>query len=192
LGISENTLIVFTSDNGGLGRVTDNAPLRSGKGFPYEGGIRIPLVVRFTGKIPAGAVNDMPVVSHDWFPTISELSGAPIAAGATVDGISLKGVLFDNAALNRSTLYWHFPHYRNKEEVPYSIIRKDNWKLIKRYQGTPYELFNLAEDPAETRNLADSFEEQVKLLDRELNAWLQEVGAALPKANPDYRKPGGA
>jgi len=191
LGISENTLIVFTSDNGGLLRVTDNAPLRSGKGFPYEGGIRIPLVVRFTGKIPAGVVNDMPVISHDWFPTFCELAGAR-TGGSIVDGVSLKGMLFDNATLNRNALYWHFPHYRYKEEVPYSIIRKDNWKLIKRYQGTKYELFDLAEDPAETRNLAASQEEQVKSLDDELTIWLREVGAALPEANPNYREANGA
>ncbi len=188
LGIGEKTLIVFTSDNGGLRQVTDNAPLRSGKGFPYEGGIRIPLVVRLVGKIPAGVVSDVPVISHDWFPTFCELSGARIAERDTIDGVSLKGVLFDNATLNRNTLYWHFPHYRYKEEVPYSIIRKDNWKLIKRYQGVAYELFDLAEDPAEIRNLADRFGEQVKSLDQELTKWLQDVDAALPKTNPDYQK----
>lgn len=188
LGIGEKTLIVFTSDNGGLLRVTDNAPLRSGKGFPYEGGIRVPLVVRFTGKIPAGAVNDMPVISHDWFPTFCEMSGAGLTKESPIDGVSLKSVLLNRTTVNRNTLYWHFPHYRYNEEVPYSIIRKDNWKLIKRYQGTEFELFDLAEDPAETRNLADRFEERVKSLDHELTNWLQNVNASLPKVNPTYRK----
>lgn len=182
LGLGENTLIVFTSDNGGLLRVTDNTPLRSGKGFPYEGGIRVPLVVRFTGRIPVGSVNETPVISQDWFPTFCELSGAAIK-GLTVDGTSLKSVLFDNADLDRHALYWHFPHYRYKEEVPYSVIRKDHWKLIKRYQGQQFELFNLAEDPAETQNLAHRYTEQVHLMDHELMNWLQQVGAALPKEN---------
>ena len=191
LGIGENTLIIFTSDNGGLRRITDNAPLRSGKGFPYEGGIRVPLVVRFTGKVPAGSVNDLPVISHDWFPTICELSGAEVTEGQAVDGVSLTNVLFDHSTLDRRTLYWHFPHYRGKDEVPYSVIRKDNWKLIKRYQGTKFELFDLAEDPAETENVADRFREQVNQLDDELTTWLDNVGAVLPKANPAVGKTDG-
>lgn len=187
LGIGENTLIVFTSDNGGLLRVTDNAPLRSGKGFPYEGGIRVPLIVRQSGVVAAGQTVDVPVISHDWFPTFCELAGAGAGDASKLDGFSLAGLLTDGEQLASRPLYWHFPHYRYQDEVPYSIIRQDNWKLIKRYQGNRYELFNLADDPRETQDVAARFPDRVEQLDGQLAEWLESVDAALPQANPDYR-----
>lgn len=200
LGLASNTLLVFTSDNGGLASVTDNSPLRSGKGFPYEGGIRVPLIVRYPGKIPAGSRSDVPVISHDWFPTFCDIIGispGKIAASpgridissdreTEIDGLSLKSLLYEGAAPERETLYWHFPHYRQKNVVPYSIIRKEDWKLIKRYEGKTFELFNLAADPSETTDLSESQPEKVKELNIDLEGWLQTVGAAMPKpkSNP--------
>lgn len=188
LGIGENTLIVFSSDNGGLLRVTDNAPLRSGKGFPYEGGVRVPLIVRQAGTIGAGETVDVPVISHDWFPTFCELAGAEPGDPSKLDGVSLAALLSGEEPLASRPLYWHFPHYRYQDEVPYSIIRDGDWKLIKRYQGNHYELFNLADDPRETQDVAARFPDRVEQLDGQLTGWLERVDAALPQANPNYRQ----
>lgn len=187
LGLGENTLIVFSSDNGGTLIATDNAPLRSGKGFPYEGGLRVPLIVRHTGQIPAGKTSDIPVISHDWFPTLCAIAGASPGNQAVLDGVNLKDVLLHGKeTLSRDRLHWHYPHYRDNMEVPYSVIRQENWKLIKRYQGVRYELFDLDTDPWETQNLAEAFPERVRQLEASLAQWLGAVGAALPKPNPNY------
>lgn len=186
LGIAENTLIVFSSDNGGLLSVTDNAPLRSGKGFPYEGGIRVPLIVRQTGKLAAGQTIDVPVISHDWFPTLCELAGAELGEASQIDGVSLVGVLKQEVTALPRSLHWHFPHYRYKDEVPYSVIRQDKWKLIKRYEGKRYELFDLEKDPRETIDVASEFPDTVSQLDNQLAAWLAAVDAAIPKPNPTW------
>src|SRR5690606_19656144 len=122
LGIGESTMIIFTSDNGGLLPITDNTPLRSGKGFPYEGGIRVPLIVRYTGQVGAGQTTDVPVISHDWYPTLCELAGADSGDTSKLDGVSLAGFLVDGGELASRPLYWHFPHYRYQDEVPYSIV----------------------------------------------------------------------
>lgn len=186
LDLTSNTLLIFTSDNGGQSRVTDNSPLRSGKGYPYEGGIRIPLIVRYPGKIAAGSRSDVPVISHDWFPTLCETAGVSPGDPVEIDGLSLRPLLYGGDAPAREALHWHFPHYRQKDVVPYSVVRKGDWKLIKQYQGKEFELFNLASDPYETTDLAASQPDKVKELDDDLAQWLKTTGAALPKANPDY------
>lgn len=187
LGIAENTLIVFTSDNGGLLRITDNTPLRSGKGFPYEGGIRVPLIVRYAGTIAPRQLVDEPVISHDMFLTLCTFAGVNPGDTSKLDGVSLAGLLTSGEELASRPLYWHFPHYRYQEEVPYSIIRQGDWKLIKRYEGNTYELFNLTADPRETEDLAARYPDRVKQLDNELTGWLSSLDAALPRVNPDYR-----
>lgn len=189
LGIADRTVLIFTSDNGGLdngGNPTDNAPLRSGKGYPYEGGIRVPFLVRWPGVTPAGSVSDQPVCSIDIFPTIMEATGVDLPADRTIDGLSLVPHLRSagTTPLQRDELIWHFPHYRHAPG-PYSIIRKGDWKLIHFYAGSQ-ELYNLKNDLAEEHNLVDQHPDQVLLLEQRLMTRLREMNAKLPRPNPDY------
>ncbi len=189
LEIDENTLIIFTSDNGGLdrnGSPTENAPLRSGKGYAYEGGIRVPFLVRWPGVIPAGKISDEPVCSIDIFPTVVEAAGAKAPSDRAIDGLSLMPHLKSGgtAKLLRDDLLWHFPHYRHAPG-PYSIIRQGNHKLIK-FWGGPFELYDLKEDLGEARNLAAALPKRVSELDTLLLKRLKETGARLPRENPDY------
>lgn len=186
-GLTNDTLLIFTSDNGGLLPVTDNAPLRSGKGYPYEGGIREPVLIRWPGQVKPGSVSDVPISSVDYFPTICEAVGVPTPKNRVIDGISLMPVLKQTGGLRREALFWHFPHYRGKDVVPYSIIRQGDWKLIKRYEGKTFELFNLKNDLSETTDLAEKMPEKVEELDEQLIRWLKETGAKLPRANPDFQ-----
>ena len=187
LDLAENTIIFFTSDNGGLLGPTNNAPLRSGKGFPYEGGIREPLIVRWPKVIKPGTVSHEPVTSVDYFPTICQAAGVPLPNDRDIDGVSLLGHLKSNGTreLNRHALYWHFPHYRGNV-VPYSIIREGSWKLIKRYEGKPFELFNLKSDISEENDLSEIYPTKTRQLDAKLRRWLRLAGAKLPKPNPNY------
>ncbi len=189
LEIDKNTLIIFTSDNGGLdrnGSPTENAPLRSGKGYAYEGGIRVPFLVRWPGVIPAGRVSDEPVCSIDILPTVVEAAGAKAPSDRAIDGLSLMPHLKSGgtAKLLRDDLLWHFPHYRHAPG-PYSIIRQGNHKLIK-FWGGPFELYDLKEDLGEARNLAATMPKRVSELDTLLLKRLKETGARLPRENPDY------
>ena len=189
LEIDRNTLIIFTSDNGGLdrnGSPTENAPLRSGKGYAYEGGIRVPFLVRWPGVIPAGKVSDEPVCSIDILPTVVEAAGAKAPSDRAIDGLSLMPHLKSGgtAKLLRDDLLWHFPHYRHAPG-PYSIIRQGNHKLIK-FWGGPFELYDLKEDLGEARNLAATMPKRVSELDTLLLKRLKETGARLPRENPDY------
>jgi len=184
-GIADRTVIIFTSDNGGLMGPTDNAPLRAGKGHPYEGGIRVPLIVRWPGVVTAGSVSSEPVTSVDYFPTICEAAGVRPPAGRAIDGESILPVLRQAGTLKREAIFWHFPHYRGSIH-PYSIIRAGDWKLIKRYDGKPFELFNLRDDLSEKTDLAGKMPKKVKELDEKLVAWLKHTGAKVPRPNPDY------
>lgn len=189
LNIDDNTMIIFTSDNGGLDRnggPTENAPLRSGKGYAYEGGIRVPFIVRWPGVVAGDKLSDSPVCSIDLFPTILESAGVNLPKDRAIDGLSLMKHLITGGKnnLNRDTLYWHFPHYRHNPG-PYSIIRKGDWKLIKFWTG-PFELYNLSDDIGEAKNLAKEMPEKVKELDLLLLSRLKADGAKLPKRNPNY------
>lgn len=186
LNLSEKTMIIFTSDNGGLkGHSTDNSPLRSGKGYPYEGGIRVPLIVRWPGEVKAGTVCDIPVTSIDYLPTICDAAGLSLPNDRAIDGESIVSLLKQTGSLKRDAIYWHFPHYRG-DVVPYSIIRKGDWKLIKRYKDKPFELFNLKDDIGEKQELSERMPEKVKELDAQLVTWLKSVNAKLPRKNLDY------
>jgi len=189
LKLADNTLVIFTSDNGGLDRndsPTDNAPLRSGKGYPYEGGIRVPLLARWTGRIPNGVTSDLPVSSIDLFPTILDATGVTLPSDRPIDGLSLLPHLISGgkATLDRDEIVWHFPHYRH-DPGPYSIIRKGDWKLIKYWVGT-YELFDLKTDLSEENDLSGKLPDKVKELDAMLLKSLKEQDAKLPKPNPDF------
>ena len=186
-GIAQNTLIIFTGDNGGLLGPTDNSPLRSGKGYPYEGGIREPLVVSWPAVVKAGTTCSEPVSSIDFFPTICEAAGLDAPGDRAIDGVSIMPLLTRTGSLKRDAVYWHFPHYRGNDVVPYSIVRAGDWKLIKRYQGKTYELFDLRNDLSETTDLAERMPPKVKELDAMLVVWLANVGAKMPRPNPNYQ-----
>ena len=184
LNLTEKTLVIFTSDNGGLmgnlaNPITNNEPLRSQKGYPYEGGIRVPTVVKWPGKVPAGVQSNLPIVTLDWVPTILDYQGLdPKEQG--LDGQSLVEVLAGGRLESRD-LFWYFPHYRGADVVPYSIIRSGEYKLIHYFGEQPDELFSLANDPRETTNLAAQFPDLVIQLKSSLKAWWQETGARLPQ-----------
>jgi len=182
-GIADRTMIIFTSDNGGLVGPTSNAPLRSGKGYAYEGGIRVPLIIKWPGVVKPGVTSTEPVTSVDYLPTIAEVTGLDLPKGRAIDGISLAEHLSSQGkqSIEREGIYWHFPHYRHNPG-PYSIIREGPWKLIKFYEG-PMELFNLKDDLGETKNLASVMPKKVKELNSRLLAHLKSIGAKMPKFN---------
>jgi arylsulfatase A len=189
LELDERTLVVFTSDNGGLDNnrnPTDNAPLRSGKGYAYEGGIRVPLLARWPGVVPAGRISSTPASSIDLFPTILEACGVAVPSDRPIDGLSLLPHLKSGGEtpLVRDELIWHFPHYRHAPG-PYSIIRKSDWKLIKFWEG-PRELYNLKNDLAEETDLSETMPDKVKALEALLDQRLKSQEASLPRPNPDY------
>ena len=179
LGLAEETLILFTSDNGGLKGPTDNAPLRSGKGFPYEGGIRVPLLARWPEVIPAGVVLDTLSSSIDLMPTIVDACGVD-RPRAELDGLGLMGALQGEEKLLRNDLFWHFPHYRAGVKAPYSIVRSGDWKLIK-YWGLGYELYDLSEDLGEERDQSEERPALVSELSWKLEDHLRDVRATRPR-----------
>ena len=193
LGLSRNTLIIFTSDNGGLvkgndwkkGKITSNDPLRGGKGTAYEGGTRVPLICSWEGNIKAGTLNKEPVIGTDLFATIATVAGT----GATLlqgDGSSLLPLLEGKSKTNRPALFWHYPHYHSEGATPYSAIRKGDWKLIYFFEKETSELYNLLKDPGETNNLSAKEQTRTTALYNELVAWQKEVAAQLPAINPAY------
>jgi uncharacterized sulfatase len=192
LGLAENTLVVFVSDNGGLvrdqgGKVyTSNAPLRGEKGMLYEGGIRVPAMARFPGVIPPESVCGVPAGTTDLPPTFLELAGVTVPEGRDrPDGISLLPVLRDpSAALPREALFWHLPHYHHS--TPASAVRKDDWKLIEFYEDGTRELYDLAKDPGESENLAGVNPDKTTELAGDLAKWREAIGARMPVPNPAY------
>ena len=185
LKLTDNTVVIFTSDNGGTDQYT--SPLRGGKGQLYEGGIRIPLVISWPGiKKPGGQCN-APVSSVDIYPTLLELAGAAAQKDQILDGISLVPALRGESDLQRQRLFWHFPCYVGKA-TPSSAIREGDFKLIEFYEdGGRRELYNLKNDPNEERDLAKTQPEKAAALYRALRSWQSETGAAIPKeANPNY------
>ncbi|MEX2336766.1 MAG: sulfatase [Fulvivirga sp.] len=191
LGIENNTIIIFTSDNGGLSTKkgagpTSNSPLRAGKGWLYEGGIRVPLIVKFPGVIKAGTVCDEPTMRTVFYPTILQLAGLQLRPELHKDGISLVPLLTQKETLNRTDLYWHYPHYHGSMWTPGSAIRSDEWKLIMFYESDTYELYNLDEDMREEHDQAKKRPEIAKRLKNKLEKWLEETSAAMPGSNSDY------
>ncbi|MEK0449841.1 MAG: Arylsulfatase [Verrucomicrobiota bacterium] len=196
LGLRENTIVIFTSDNGGLstseGWPTSNLPLRGGKGWMYEGGIREPLIVRWPAVVKAGSVIGTPVGSPDFFPTLLEVAGAKPQPGQVLDGTSLVPLL-KGGTLPERALFWHYPHYGNQGGAPASAVRRGDWKLIEWAEDNRAELFNLAQDIGEKNNLADKEPQRLSDLRAELAAWQKQVGAKFPSPNPNFdaSKPGG-
>ena len=199
LGLDSSTVIIFTGDNGGLDRKgpdgrmgdpTENAPLREGKGSAYEGGVRTPTIYYWPGVTPAGATSAEPVITVDVYPTVLEMAGIDrgSAAGERVDGASLAGLLRDPAGeLGREALFWHYPHYHNGGATPHSALRAADWRLVHFYEDDRVELYNLAEDVGERRDLAAALPEKASALRARLDAWRAEVGAQQPLPNPQAR-----
>ena len=184
MGLSDNTVIIFTSDNGGLstseGHPTSNLPLRAGKGWMYEGGIREPLLVRVPGLTKPGSRSTNVVTSPDFFPSILELAGLATRPDLHLDGKSFVPALRGDAQKDRP-VYWHFPHYGNQGGAPTAAIRDGEWKLIENYEDGKLELFNLKDDLGEQTNLVAQHPEKRDRLHQALRSWRDEVGAILPQ-----------
>ena len=195
LGLSENTIVFFMADNGGLSVIegantpaTTNAPLRAGKGYLYEGGIREPWIVKWDGVVKPGSVCSEPVSSVDFLPTICEMAGVTPLTNGAIDGLSIVPLLRGEEQLGREAIYWHYPHFSNQGGRPGGAIRKGDLKLIERYEDGTLELYNLRDDISEKRNLALEMPEKAKELQESLRKWLKDVNANMPLPNPHYRK----
>ncbi len=207
--LSERTIVIFTSDNGGLATVegpntpaTSNAPLREGKGWLYEGGLRVPLLVKCPSAVKPGSTSDVPVCGIDLLPTLMEMtdtsptrqrggqkstdSDPSLARRASVDGVSLVPLLKQSGSIERTALFWHYPHYANQGGRSGGVIRAGEWKLIEFYEEGRRELFHLAKDVSESRNLAEQEPDRVRELAAKFDVWRTDVGALMPEANPDY------
>jgi arylsulfatase A-like enzyme len=181
LGLANNTLVIFTSDNGGLntseGHPTSNLPLRAGKGWLYEGGIREPLIIRWPSVTKAGTQSHQVVTSTDYFPTIAAAAGIQ---SPNYDGVDLSKVLQKKGALANRPIFWHYPHYGNQGGSPGSAIRKGHWKLIEFYEDNRVELYNLKDDIGEQNNLADSHPRRRDKLLSQLREWRDDMNARYP------------
>ena len=193
LELADNTIVCLTSDNGGLstseGSPTSNFPLRGGKGWLYEGGIREAFMIRAPGVTEPGSTCDAPVMSIDFYPTLAELSGIENESEQTVDGISLVSLLRGDGGSERSSLYWHYPHYSNQGGFPGGAIRTGPWKLIERYEDGRRHLYDLEQDIGETTDLADKHPEMVQQMTEELHSWYATVEAKFLRPRPKGPQP---
>ncbi len=201
LNLAENTFLIFTSDNGGIRDISYQTPLRAGKGSYYEGGIRVPMIIRWPGKIQAGSKSDFPVTHMDFYPTIRRIINAEGKPDAALDGMDINP-LFREQSMEERPLFWHFPIYlqaynpkddEGKDPLfrtrPGSVIRKGKWKLHHYFEDDDYELYNLEADPGEKFNLAESQAQIKNQLLAELDDWRKEVNAPIPRErNPRYDK----
>jgi len=185
LKLDEHTIIVFTADNGGLLPVTDNSPFRVGKGSAYEGGVRVPLIFHAPGVTKPGTVDTTPAMTIDLYPTVLELAGVkPLQS--LVDGISLAPLLKSGAKPDRAEIFWHYPHYHPGGATPYSAVRSGDFRLVHFYEDGRDELYDLANDVGETKDLATAQPAMAKTLRTRLDAWLKSVDAQLPTKNAAY------
>ena len=193
LNLRENTVVIFTSDNGGLHveegpntPPTSNAPLREGKGYLYEGGIRVPLIISWPGGDSKAGVSRAPVSGVDLFATLAELAG--LGAAKNTDGVSLLPLLRRRPGrAPRATLYWHYPHYSNQGGKPGGAVREGDYKLIEFFEDGRLELYDLRRDPSETRDLAASMPAKARALRTKLSRWREAVGAQMMTPNPDHK-----
>ncbi len=198
LGLKDNTLIFFFSDNGGLKRITSNEPLRGGKGMLYEGGIRVPMIVSWPDRIKPGTKCDTPVTGIDFFPTILEAAETKPADVRILDGLSLMPLLRGKNSIGREALFWHFPAYLEGKKAegakdpwfrtrPGGAVRKGDWKLIEYFEDNSLELYNLKDDISEKNNLAEKMPDKTKELYGVMLNWRKSVNAPVPtQVNPDY------
>lgn len=189
LKLDQKTILIVTSDNGGRIPTTSNKPLRAGKGSAYEGGVRVPLIVDWPGVTKPGSACDEPVMTIDYYPTIAEMAGLELDADHRPDGVSIVPLLKQTGTLARDSLYWHYPHHQHYQlegAMPYSAIRKGDWRLIEFFDDDRVELYNLKDDPGEKNDLATTMPGKANELRSQLAAWRKEVGAQLPTPNPNY------
>lgn len=183
--LDENTIVIFTSDNGGVASgdnfSTSNLPYKGGKGYQWEGGIREPYIVYVPWNKAKNNTSNYPVTGADFFPTILDYAQIELLPNQHKDGMSLKPIIEQNLTPNERALYWHYPHYGNQGGDPSSIIRKGKWKLIHYYEDATNELYNLQEDPFEGKNIASEYNLKTKELSEELLNWLNSVDAKFPK-----------
>lgn len=192
LGLEDNTIVIFTSDNGGEASAgeapqTSNLPLRAGKGYQYEGGIRVPYFIRVPGLTKGGEKCDVPVCGADFYPTILDLAGLPLRPDDHNDGVSLFPLL-KGGEITERPLIWHYPHYGNQGGEPSSIIRSGKWKLIHYYEDGRNELFNLNSDPGEHEDVSADNPDMVKKMSQILTEWLLSAGARYPERDPEYNE----
>jgi len=192
-GLSEETIVVFTSDNGGLstseGHNTSNRPLRGGKGWLYEGGIREPWIIRWPGVTTGRDSTDVPVISTDFYPTLLEMAGLPLRPEQHADGTSLVPVLRGDSSLGREALFWHYPHYSNQGGFPGGAVRMGPWKLIEDYEDGKVRLFNLERDLGERNNVAGQYPERIRRMRDRLHGWYDEVDARFLRAKDEGGSP---
>ena len=191
-GQADNTVVIFTSDNGGLATAesspTCNAPLSEGKGWMYEGGTREPLIVRWPGVVQPGSTCRVPVTSPDFYPTFLEMAGLPLRPEQHVDGVSLLPLLKGAQTLEREAIFWHYPHYGNQGGTPGSSIRAGDYKLLHFFENDRVELYNLREDISEDYDLAVAMPDLTSQLKTRLADWRAQIEAKIPQPNPDYQR----
>ena len=187
LKIEKQTMIIFTSDNGGFAKATSNSPLRANKGSNYEGGIRVPVIIKWPGRTSPGTVSHEPVISTDFYPTILAATGQSSRPHQHVDGKSLVPLLTGRGSFQRDAIYWHYPHYnRHPHSFPSAVIRAGDWKLVEAFETGKLSLYDLANDIGETTDLAGQEPARTRKLHGMLKTWQQEVGADPMRKNPEY------
>ncbi len=190
LDIANNTVVIFFSDNGGLstseGHPTSNLPLRAGKGWLYEGGIRVPLIIKWPLSVKGGIREKTPVISNDFYPTILEMAGLTQKPGQYIDGVSLISLLKQEEIPDREALFWHYPHYGNQGGKPGAAVRKGNFKLIEYFGEDTVELYDLNDDVGESKDLSSLMPEKVDELKFILHNWLDETNARFPSKNIEF------
>jgi len=195
LKLAERTIVVFTSDNGGLstaeGSPTSNLPLRAGKGWNYEGGHRVPWIIRMPGRVAAASECDSPIISQDLYPTLLELAGVPVPKDQAVDAVSLVPLLDRKGGLPERSFFWHYPHYSNQGGYPGGAIRTGNYKLVEFFEDSRVELYDLSTDPSEANNLAAAQHERAEEMRKRLAEWRKSVAAQMPTSNPEPVEPFG-
>ena len=187
LGLAKNTIVVFISDNGGLSTLagtrgsapTANLPLRAGKGWLYEGGIRVPAIIAGPG-VKAGAIVTTPALTTDVYPTLLSLAGLSLEPAQHRDGVDLRPLLSGPGHVSRAAIFFHFPHYHGSGNRPSSAVREGDWKLVEWLEDGRAELYNLARDPGEARDLAAEQPAVAARLKTRLDAWRADVGAKMP------------
>jgi len=191
LGVADNTVVIFMSDNGGLstseGSPTSNVPLRAGKGWLYEGGIREPMIIKWPGVVKAGSVCSEPVTSTDFYPTILEMAGLALRPQQHRDGVSLVPLLKRTGNLKRKAIYWHYPHYGNQGGSPGGVVRAGDYKLIEFYEDNRVEMYNLKDDIGEKHDLSAELPKKAAQLRKMLHDWRKAVDAQMPSPNPEYK-----
>ncbi len=194
LNLDENTVVIFTSDNGGLstseGWPTANLPLRAGKGWLYEGGVRVPFIVRWPGNTKPGRTSDVPVISTDFYPTMLDMAGLKKRPKQHVDGVSLVGLLRGKEKYLKRPLFWHYPHYSNQGGTPGSSVRVGDYVLIEFFEDKHVELYNITKDIGQKQDLAKKMPDRVTQMHNMLKQWRKSVDANMPRPNPNWKKKG--